>query len=90
MVLWDKDESANLETKRFIEDLGHVAHAYTVNLEDRQQIYATADRVRSEVGDVELLLNNAGIVSGRNLFDCSDELMEKTMIVNTHSLFYVG
>uniref|UniRef100_A0A0K0DMB4 Retinol dehydrogenase 10-like n=1 Tax=Angiostrongylus cantonensis TaxID=6313 RepID=A0A0K0DMB4_ANGCA len=48
-----------------------------------------AERVKAEVGKVDILINNAGIVTGKKIFDCPDELMELTMAVNTHALFYV-
>ncbi|KAE9418565.1 hypothetical protein Angca_009868, partial [Angiostrongylus cantonensis] len=64
------------------------AHAYTVDLSKREQIYEMAERVKAEVGKVDILINNAGIVTGKKIFDCPDELMELTMAVNTHALFY--
>ncbi|KAH7728615.1 DHS-3 protein [Aphelenchoides avenae] len=90
LVLWDIDEKGNNETKRILEDLGTKAHAYTVDLSDRRQIYSAADKVKQEVGKVDILVNNAGIVSGKKLFQCPDELMEKTMAVNCNSLFYTA
>ncbi|KAL4671156.1 hypothetical protein H8959_003865, partial [Pygathrix nigripes] len=38
--------------------------------------------VKKEVGDVSILINNAGIVTGKNFLDCPDELMEKSFDVN--------
>ncbi|CAB3408972.1 unnamed protein product [Caenorhabditis bovis] len=64
------------------------AKAYTVDLSDRHQINKTADLVKSEIGKIDILINNAGIVTGKKLFDCPDEMMEKTMAVNTNALFY--
>lgn len=64
--------------------------AYRVDLSERKQIYEAADRVKQEWGNVDILINNAGIVSGKKLFECPDELMEKTMAVNCNALFYVS
>jgi len=61
-----------------------------VDLSERKQIYEAADRVKQEWGNVDILINNAGIVSGKKLFECPDELMEKTMAVNCNALFYVS
>ncbi|KAM9198165.1 epidermal retinol dehydrogenase 2-like [Dugong dugon] len=38
--------------------------------------------VKKEVGDVSILINNAGIVTGRKFLECPDELMEKSFDVN--------
>ncbi len=34
-------------------------------------------KVAVRYSQVDILLNNAGIVSGKKLFDCPDELMER-------------
>lgn len=61
-----------------------------MDLSNREHIYETADRVKKDVGDIDILINNAGIVSGKKLFDCPDDLMEKTLAVNTSALFFVS
>uniref|UniRef100_A0A183C387 Short-chain dehydrogenase/reductase 3 n=1 Tax=Globodera pallida TaxID=36090 RepID=A0A183C387_GLOPA len=88
IVLWDVNERLNAETKMALDELDIESFAYTIDLSDREAIYAVAERVKQEVGDPDVLVNNAGIVSGRKLFDCPDELMEKTMAVNCTSMFF--
>lgn len=39
-------------------------------------------QVKKEVGDVSILINNGGIVTGKKFLDCPDELMEKSLDVN--------
>jgi len=46
-------------------------------------------QVKSEIGDVDILINNAGIVTGKPLLECKDELMIKTMEVNAISHYWV-
>ena len=46
-------------------------------------------QVKREVGNVDILINNAGIVTGRRFLDCPDQLMEKTMEVNINAHFWV-
>ncbi|PIO61975.1 oxidoreductase, short chain dehydrogenase/reductase family protein, partial [Teladorsagia circumcincta] len=88
VVLWDINEKGNLETKHMLDDIKAECHAYTVDLSKREQIYSTADKVKAEVGKVDILINNAGVVTGKKFFECPDELLELTMAVNTHALFY--
>lgn len=88
IVLWDIDEKMNLETKGILDGLGIESAAYKIDLTDRKQIYVLAEKVKKEFGDIDILVNNAGIVSGKKIFDCQDELMEKTMAVNCNALFY--
>lgn len=89
LVLWDCNTEANEHTARLVRELGRKAHAYTVDLSNRESIYQNADRVREEVGDVNILVNNAGVVAGLRLLECPDELLERTLLVNCHALFWV-
>uniref|UniRef100_A0A1I7XH25 Short-chain dehydrogenase/reductase 3 n=1 Tax=Heterorhabditis bacteriophora TaxID=37862 RepID=A0A1I7XH25_HETBA len=88
IVLWDINEEGNAETKQILDKMGVESHAYKVDLSKRDEIYATADLVKSDLGKVDILINNAGIVTGKKLFECPDELMELTMAVNTNALFF--
>lgn len=90
LVLWDCDEAANELTASLAREQGAQVHAYTVDLSKRHGIYEAAERVRAEVGDVSMLVNNAGVVAGRRLLDCPDELLERTLLVNCHALFWVS
>uniref|UniRef100_A0A8C2NS36 Retinol dehydrogenase 10 n=1 Tax=Capra hircus TaxID=9925 RepID=A0A8C2NS36_CAPHI len=54
----------------------------------KENVYLTAERVRKEVGEVSVLVNNAGVVSGHHLLECPDELIERTMMVNCHAHFW--
>lgn len=89
LVLWDCNTAANEKTAELVRDLGVRVHTYTVDLSKRQNIYKAADTVRAEVGDVSILVNNAGVVAGLRLLDCPDELLERTLLVNCHALFWV-
>lgn len=65
-------------------------YTYVCDVSKRESVYATAEQVRKEVGDVTFLVNNAGVVSGRHLLECPDELIERTMMVNCHAHFWVS
>lgn len=88
IVLWDINEAGNKETVQLLEKENITAHAYTVDLSDRESINATAKKVLSDIGRVDILVNNAGIVTGKKLFECPDGLMEKTVAVNTTAHFF--
>ncbi|KAK0427968.1 hypothetical protein QR680_010518 [Steinernema hermaphroditum] len=88
IVLWDVNEKGNLETSKIVRQYTSDVHAYTIDLSSAKDIAAVAERVKADVGGVDILINNAGIVTGKKLFDCPDELMEKTMAVNTNANFF--
>ena len=46
--------------------------------------------MKKDVGDIDILINNAGIVTGKKFMDSPDSLIQKTMAVNTMAPFWVG
>jgi len=45
--------------------------------------------LEKEVGTVDILINNAGIVTGRPLLECPDDMIQKTMDVNATAHFWM-
>nr|XP_006132247.1 retinol dehydrogenase 10-like [Pelodiscus sinensis] len=88
LVLWDIDADGNEKTAVQVRELGARAYAYTCDVSQREDVYNTAQRVRQEVGDVTFLINNAGVVAGKPILQCSDELLERTMKTNCHAHFW--
>jgi all-trans-retinol dehydrogenase (NAD+) len=71
-----------------IHTLGGDAEGFVVDLSDRTVLQATCAEVSTSRGEVDILINNAGIVSGRPLMECSDEAIERTFQVNALALFW--
>ncbi|KAM4864853.1 short-chain dehydrogenase/reductase family 16C member 6-like [Thomomys bottae] len=89
VVLWDINEEGNMETCRLVKEKGGVnVFAYTCDCSKRQEVYQVAAQVREEVGDVTILINNAGIVTGKVFLDTPDDMIEKIFAVNTISHFW--
>lgn len=88
LVLWDVNERENEETAREIKDLGGKCHTFTCDVSDKEQVFNTGGRVKSEVGDVTILINNAGVVVGKKLLATPDHMIEKTFNVNLLGYFW--
>ncbi|NWW47070.1 RDHE2 dehydrogenase, partial [Pedionomus torquatus] len=83
LVLWDIDDEGNKETSRLAQKNGAKrVFAYHCDCSKREEVYEQADKVRSEVGDVTVLINNAGILFGKKFCDIPDADFEKTFRVN--------
>ncbi|NWT46764.1 RDHE2 dehydrogenase, partial [Chroicocephalus maculipennis] len=83
LVLWDIDDEGNKETSRLAEKNGAKrVFAYHCDCSNREEVYEQADKVRNEVGDVTILINNAGILLGKKFCDIPDADFEKTLRVN--------
>lgn len=90
LALWDID-NAGLERVRD-EINGASASADVVcvqcNLADRESVSHAATQTIAALGTVDVLINNAGVVSGKDLLEVSDEQIELTFAVNTLALFW--
>ena len=83
LIIWDVNAEALAETKAEFSSFGTV-HTYTVNIADSDAVIATYQRVKEECGNVDILINNAGIVRGNNTFDHQTiQDIRLTMDVNT-------
>ncbi|NXO25935.1 RDHE2 dehydrogenase, partial [Cisticola juncidis] len=89
VVLWDiNQEGLNCAVRLARENGAGRVHSYICDCSKRQDVYRVADQVKKEVGDVSILINNAGIVIGKRFLDSPDSLLEKTMEVNTMAHFW--
>jgi len=89
VIVWDIHEgnlSKVLEELR--RDTGRDAHGYVCDVSSREKVYEVAGRVKAEVGPVDVLINNAGVVSGKRFLELPDEKIVKTFEVNTLALFW--
>jgi all-trans-retinol dehydrogenase (NAD+) len=89
-VLWDVDKSALADTLDELNRVSkHQARGYICDVRDPDVVRASAERVRHEVGNPMILVNNAGVVSGARLLDLRVEDIERTFAVNALGLFWV-
>ncbi|XP_077208474.1 epidermal retinol dehydrogenase 2-like [Paroedura picta] len=90
LVLWDIDEEGNKETAALAERKGALAvYTYKCDCGKREEVYAVADQVKKEVGDVNILINNASIWSGKDFLDIPDCKIEETLDVNFKAHFWI-
>ncbi|CAD5207654.1 unnamed protein product [Bursaphelenchus xylophilus] len=61
LVLWSRSAPPLAETKAEIVALGVRVETYVVDVGDKDQVRLAAERVKREVGQVDVLINNAGI-----------------------------
>jgi len=88
LVLWDVAEDSLAETAAEISQAGGEVATHYCNVSDRAMVYHTADRVKEEIGKVDVLINNAGVVTGEPFLECSDEDLLSTMEVNVLAHFW--
>jgi len=82
VVVWDKNEKALREMHL------NGFHTYVVDVTSRELVFETQQKVENEVGEINVLINNAGIVKGNSLMNLTEKQIRLTMDVNVISHFW--
>eukprot|EP01117_Protostelium_nocturnum_P018620 TRINITY_DN782_c0_g1_i1.p1 TRINITY_DN782_c0_g1~~TRINITY_DN782_c0_g1_i1.p1 ORF type:complete len:348 (-),score=106.29 TRINITY_DN782_c0_g1_i1:817-1860(-) len=91
VVLWDVNEKMLKDAKDSFESKfgqGKV-FAYVIDVTKKENVYSTAAKVKKEVGKIDILINNAGVVGGNYIWDAKDESIERVMNVNALAPIFV-
>lgn len=93
VILWDRDPAALAVTTAILNeraDGGSLVAPYVVDIADLGAIAQAAQRVRMEVGNPDIVINNAGIVRGSYFWehDNGDDT-RPTMQVNALAPMYI-
>lgn len=80
VVIWDRDRAAATRVARWIGARGGEASAAVVDVTDAQAVARAAAAL--EPGGVDVLINNAGVVTGKHLLEASEAEIRRTYEVN--------
>jgi all-trans-retinol dehydrogenase (NAD+) len=67
-----------------------LARGFFCDVAQRANVYRVAAETTAAAGPVDIVINNAGIVSGRGILELPDEKIEATFAINTLSLFWTA
>ncbi len=81
LIIWDLDGIKLRETRDELVAIGEV-HTFEIDITNEQKVKELAAKIRDEIGPVDILINNAGIVYGGNFHESTPEAINKTMAVN--------
>ncbi len=83
-------EGARVVAKEMRATTDREHFSYGVDITDRAAVTAGATAIRAEMGEVDIVINNAGVISGSApLVETPDDQIELTIQVNTMALFWV-
>ncbi|GAB1289907.1 17-beta-hydroxysteroid dehydrogenase 13 [Apodemus speciosus] len=88
LVLWDINKHGVEETAAKCRKLGAIVHVFVVDCSNRTEIYGSVDQVKKEVGDIEIVVNNAGAIYPADLLSAKDEEITRTFEVNILGHFW--
>ncbi len=85
LILLDIDALSLESVKNELAANNVSVSTYVCDLSDREKIYETT----RQIDHVDILINNAGVVTGKYFLDSPDELIEKTFQVNSMAHFWL-
>jgi NAD(P)-dependent dehydrogenase (short-subunit alcohol dehydrogenase family) len=93
VVLLDIHEEGAREVTRQIRDAGFAAESFRLDVTRREDCFAIASRIAKEIGQVSILVNNAGI-NRRNAFTADAEAVlrdwQDILAINLNGVFNVA
>ena len=92
VVLLDRDEKAAAEAAKEIRDTGGKADSFALDVANRENCVAMAKQIADKVGQVSILVNNAGIVRRNGMLGAADDVIkdwEDIIAINLTGVFNV-
>ena len=84
VIIWDINQEKIDETLSEFSNLGNV-FGFNVDVSNSEQIQENAKKVKQEIGVVDVLINNAGIIVGKYFSEHSLSDISKTMEINANA-----
>lgn len=90
VILWDINAELLAAAVAELGGKGSVIHSYVVDVSKLEDIEAAAEKVRTEVGTPDILINNAGIVRGKYFWEHDQRSdIAATMAINALALMHI-
>jgi len=88
VIIWDVNRFNIHKTISEFDSLGKIT-SYIVDVSDLVQIHEASKKVQEKHGNIDILINNAGIVFGKYFHEHSTEEIEKTMMINANAPMHI-
>ncbi|HWF67084.1 MAG TPA: glucose 1-dehydrogenase [Acidobacteriaceae bacterium] len=86
----DRDETRNAEIVEQIRSAGGDAQAFIADVSSARDIENVRDKVKKQWGRVDILFNNAGIVTGGKVHTLDEEEWDRAFAINMKSMFLLS
>nr|WP_299203602.1 SDR family oxidoreductase [uncultured Brumimicrobium sp.] len=84
IVIWDINPSGVEQVIDEFKTVGKIS-GYVVDVAQPEQIKSTAEKVKTEIGTIDLLINNAGIIVGKYFHEHSTKEILATAEINANA-----
>jgi all-trans-retinol dehydrogenase (NAD+) len=89
VLLADASETHLAEAVAELRQHSATVHGYVHDVTDRERCYALQRRIAEEVGTVDVLVNNAGVVHAGHFLEADDRAWSHTVEVNLNGLMWM-
>ena len=87
VAIWDINQDAGQKTILELKNIGGKCQFYKVNTTDFQAVMTTAEKVKTDFGKIDILINNAGITRDASLKKMTTEQWQQVIDVNLTGVF---
>lgn len=88
LIIWDINKQALTATAKELKGKGKEVHAYQVDVSDGKDVKSAADTILEDIGTVDILINNAGIVVGKKFAEHTHDDIQRTIDINISGVMY--
>ena len=88
VIIWDINTRNIENTLKKLRPLGNIT-SYVIDISDVQQIKKTAQQLKKEHGNIDVLINNAGIIVGKYFHEQTASEIEKTFSINSFAPMHI-
>lgn len=88
VVIWDINRESIDKTVAELSQLGKIV-GFTANISKKEEVKLAAESTKECVGEIDILINNAGIVVGKNFVDHTINDIDNILNVNTLGAMYI-
>ncbi|HJC06046.1 MAG TPA: SDR family oxidoreductase [Candidatus Enterocloster excrementipullorum] len=78
------------ETARNVETAGRQFYSYTADLSNTQEIEEVWNKIVAEIGEIDILFNNAGMQYRKSAFDYPVDMFDQVIAVNLRAAFLLS
>lgn len=89
IIIWDINPEALEFVKNSFSKLGLV-ETYIVDISNLDHIKTVANQTIAENPKIDILINNAGVVTGKYFHEHTHEEIDKTMLINSQAVMHIS
>ncbi|MFN4285837.1 MAG: SDR family oxidoreductase [Lacibacter sp.] len=90
LIIWDIDHTAMQKVAEDLTGKGYRVHTYPVDVSRLEQVTQAAAAVKQNQGEIDILINNAGVIIGKQFWEHTHRDIDFTMRINTDAFMHIA